>query len=95
MDAKAKSRSTSGMPLPSSSISKLNDHFGQYVICIQCQVCKHFAELEPATLARQHGWQAPFAPIVPTLHCPTCFSPRCTVQIAFEKKPRGWTSNPS
>ena len=83
------------MPLPASAISRLDDHFGQYTICVQCTHCPHTGELHPADLARRYGWKKCFAWIVKQLRCPCCRQHDCRVEIAFEEKPRGWVKNPS
>jgi hypothetical protein len=76
--------------LPANSIRKLNDHFGLYVICANCETCLHFWEVEPAHLARQFGWEALFADVIATLHCPRCQAHPCHVEVGFDQRPRKW-----
>ena len=83
------------MPLPADAISRLDDHFGQYVICVTCKACQHTGELDPAARARRYGWKKLLASIVKNLRCAKCKQKQCTVEIAFDEKPRGWVSNPS
>jgi hypothetical protein len=78
------------MPLPASSIQKLNDHFGQYTICVKCELCRHFWEIEPAQLARKFGWEALFVEVILTLQCPKCRARSCLVEIGFDQRPRKW-----
>src|SRR3982750_4620065 len=44
------------MPLPATSIDKLSDHSGSYVICVTCRQCEHEREIDPRTLANILGW---------------------------------------
>ena len=83
------------MALPPDTISRLDDHFGQYLICVQCPACGNRAEVSPATLAPRYGWRRAFREIVPNFRCSYCRHKPCRVEIAFESKPRGWKSNPS
>jgi hypothetical protein len=83
------------MALPPDTISKLNDHFGQYVICVSCGQCRHFFEVKPEALARRHGWRASFTEATANIACTKCNSTVCRIEVAFEKRPRGWSKNPS
>ncbi len=78
------------MPLPASSVSKLGDHFGQYVLCIRCPACRHFWELEPKVLARKFGWEAPFAEVIAAICCRRCRNQPCEVEVGFNQRPRKW-----
>ncbi len=78
------------MALPANTIAKLDDYFGQYVICVRCHACRHFFEVSPVRLARQYGWQAAFAEVAPKIPCSKCHALNCLVEIAFEKRPRSW-----
>jgi hypothetical protein len=82
--------------LPWSSIERLRDHFGDYVIRVTCRSCQHARELTPAFLARRcrAGWDEPLANIIPRLRC-RCGNKRIEVQVGFNHKPRGWVKNPS
>lgn len=78
------------MPLPASSLSKLGDHFGQYLLCISCATYRHFWELDPKVLAKQFGWEASFAEVIATISCPRCKSKPCDVEVGFDQRPRKW-----
>jgi hypothetical protein len=82
--------------LPWNSIERLRDHFGEYLLVVTCRECRHTREITPAFLARhcQGGWDEPMARVVHRLRC-RCGSKSVDVQIAFDRKPRGWVKNPS
>ncbi len=65
--------------LPASTIKKLNDHFGQYSIHVQCRACKHGLYL---------------APVIERMRCSKCNKKNCEVTIGFDTKPRRWNSKP-
>jgi hypothetical protein len=83
------------MPLPASTIDRLSDHSGSYVICVTCLKCKHQREMVPRTLANILGWEATLEQARARLRCSRCQARKCQVEIAFNRKPRGWRSNPS
>jgi len=82
--------------LPWNSIERLRDHFGDYVLLITCRLCRHTREVTPASLARRcsSGWDEPLARIIPRLRC-SCGGKAVDVQVGFNRKPRGWSKNPS
>lgn len=82
--------------LPWTSIERLRDHFGDYVIVVTCRTCRHARELTPAFLARhcRAGWDEPMVNIVARLRC-QCGKKGVNVQVGFNHKPRGWVKNPS
>ena len=83
------------MPLPASAIDKLSDHSGSYVICVTCRQCQHEREMDPRSLANILGWNVT---LEAGLHPPALFEvpvARFKVEIAFDRKPRGWKANPS
>ena len=80
--------------LPASTIKKLNDHFGQYSIHVQCRACKHGREIQPVALARIFGWDAEFARVIERMRCSKCNKKNCEVTIGFETRPRRWNSRP-
>jgi len=82
--------------LPWNSIEKLRDHFGDYVVVVSCRTCRHSRELTPAFLARRcrRGWDEPVASLIARFRC-RCGGKSVEVQIAFDRKPRGWVKNPS
>ena len=82
--------------LPWNSIERLRDHFGDYVLVITCRHCRHTREITPAFLARRcaSGWDEPLARIIPRLRC-GCGRKSVDVQVGFNRKPRGWSKNPS
>ena len=82
--------------LPWNCLERLRDHFGDYVLVVTCRRCRHARELTPAFLAPhcRRGWDEPLAHIVARLRC-HCGCKLVEVQVGFNKKPRGWTNNPS
>jgi hypothetical protein len=82
--------------LPWNCLERLRDHFGDYVLLVTCRTCRHSRELTPAFLVRRcrAGWDEPLASIVTRLRC-RCGRKGADVQVGFNHKPRGWTSNPS
>jgi len=83
------------MPLPASSIDKLGDHSGSYVICVTCRQCRHEREILPKSLANILGWNVTLKQASTRLRCSKCQARRFDIQIAFDRKPRSWKSNPS
>jgi hypothetical protein len=83
------------MPLPASTIDKLSDHSGSYVICVTCVQCRHHREMNPRSLANILGWNVTLQQACARLRCSQCQARRVKVEIAFDHKPRGWKSNPS
>jgi len=83
------------MPLPASAIDKLSDHSGAYVICVACRQCRHEREIEPRVLANILGWNVTLKQACTRLRCSKCQSRKFQVEIAFNRKPRGWKANPS
>ena len=82
--------------LPWNAIERLRDHFGDYVIVVTCRACNHSRDVTPAFLARhcRGGWDEPLANIVTRFRC-HCGSKCVDVQLGFNRKPRGWSKNPS
>ena len=82
--------------LPWNCLERLRDHFGDYVLVVTCRACRHSCELTPVQLAPRcrAGWDEPVANIIVRLRC-RCGKKQADVQIGFNHKPRGWTSNPS
>ena len=82
--------------LPWNVIERLRDHFGDYVLAVRCRRCGHGCELAPASLARRSsgGWNEPLAAVIARLRC-RCGSRRIEVQLAFNRRPRGWSKHPS
>ncbi len=83
------------MPLPASSIDKLSDHSGAYVICVACLTCRHQREIDPRMLANILGWNVSLGQACTRLRCSQCQSRWFEVEIAFMRRPRGWKANPS
>jgi len=82
------------MPLPADTINKLSDHAGLYLICVTCQKCRHEREMQPRALANILGWDTTLKQAAARMRCSKCQGRSVKVEIAFERKPRGWTSNP-
>lgn len=83
------------MPLPASSIDKLSDHSGAYVLCVSCVACQHQREIEPRALANLLGWNITLKQACTRLRCSKCQGRKVKVEVAFDRKPRGWRANPS
>jgi imidazole glycerol phosphate synthase subunit HisF len=79
-----------------NAIERLRDHFGDYVIVVSCDRCRHASEISPASLVPRcrDGWDEPIARVVSRFRC-QCGARQVEVQIGFNKKPRGWVKNPS
>jgi len=95
MDEPLIPRKNSPMALPATAIDKLSDHAGSYVICVACGKCGHDREMDPRSLANILGWNATLKQACTRLRCSKCDSRTVKVEIAFDRKPRGWKSNPS
>ena len=95
MDVAARSGKNVGMPLPASTIDKLSDHSGSYVICVTCRQCRHGREIDPRTLANILGWNVTLKQACTRLRCSKCQARSFDLEIAFHRKPRGWRANPS
>jgi hypothetical protein len=82
--------------LPWTSIERLRDHFGDYVVLVTCRHCRHARELSPAFLARRcrGGWDERLGDVIGRFRC-RCGVKQVEVQIGFNHKPRGWVKNPS
>jgi hypothetical protein len=95
MDWHGQPAKNSHMPLPASTVVKLSDHSGAYIICVTCSQCRHSREMTPRALANILGWDATLRHACARLRCSKCQSRKVEVEIAFDHKPRGWKSNPS
>jgi hypothetical protein len=95
LDVPGQSGKNPRMPLPAHSIDKLSDHSGAYVICVTCSLCQHQREMNPRTLANILGWNVTLKQACTHLRCSRCQSRSFKVEIAFDRKPRGWKANPS
>jgi hypothetical protein len=95
MDEASVPRKNSAMPLPANAIDKLSDHAGSYVICATCGKCGHGREMDPRSLANILGWNVTLKQACARLRCSKCDSRAVKVEVAFDRKPRGWKSNPS
>jgi hypothetical protein len=65
------------------------------VICVKCRKCSHEREVDPRMLANILGWNTTLKQACTRLRCSKCDARSCAVEIAFNRKPRGWRSNPS
>ncbi|HUK01473.1 MAG TPA: hypothetical protein VLW26_04250 [Steroidobacteraceae bacterium] len=81
--------------LPPGSITRLCDHFGQFVIDVRCRKCRHARQLTPEALAAILGWKFEIAKLADRLRCSQCHARAALIHIAFDRKPRGWNKNPS
>jgi len=81
--------------LPPSSIVRLSDHFGNYVIEVRCRKCQHLRQIDPHALAKVFGWHAELAHLTGRFRCSKCQARHCDVQVGFARRPRRWSKNPS
>jgi hypothetical protein len=51
--------------------------------------------MDPRMLANILGWNTTLKQACTRLRCSKCDARSCAVEIAFNRKPRGWRSNPS
>jgi hypothetical protein len=51
--------------------------------------------MDPRSLANILGWNATLKQACTRLRCSKCQARKIKVEIAFDRKPRGWKSNPS
>jgi C4-type Zn-finger protein len=81
--------------LPPTAIQRLKDFFGGYSIFVRCRVCRHVREIEPKDLAARVGWEIDLATVASRLKCSRCGHKHVDVAVGFQRRPRGWSSNPS
>ena len=81
--------------LPPSAIKHLDDFNGDYLIFVRCRVCRRAREITPRELAGRVGWTAELSALARRLKCARCGTRAVDVAIAFRRKPRGWSKNPS
>ena len=82
MDACRAPANNSRMPLPASSIDKLSDHSGSYVICVTCRQCRHEREMAPRSLASVLGWNVTLKQACTRLRCSKCQARSFAVEVA-------------
>jgi hypothetical protein len=75
-------------PRPALNIVKLSDHFGQYILTIQCE-CGHTRTARPQTLAAIAGWDALLADVLKRLRCSRCGKRRNSATVRPETKRDG------
>jgi hypothetical protein len=51
--------------------------------------------MQPRQLANIVGWNVTLERVCTRLRCSKCGSRSVGVEVAFDRKPRGWRSNPS
>ncbi len=87
MDAVRDGRNNPHMipPRPPLTVVRLSDHFGQYVVVIQCP-CGHARQASPKTFAAVAGWDALLADVVKRLRCSKCGGRKCTATVRAEMK---------
>lgn len=81
--------------LPPTKITRLQDHFGDYLIHVQCRKCNHWREITPHALARLVGWATEIGDVSNRLRCSKCQTKSVDVAIGFKRRPRRWNKNPS
>jgi hypothetical protein len=90
MDPPSLARDNHRMMPPRSPLTviRLSDHFGQYVLVLQCE-CGHARTAQPQTLAAIAGWDALMADVVKRLRCSQCGRRRCSATVRHETKRDG------
>lgn len=81
--------------LAPGAIKHLDDFNGDYLIFVRCRACRRAREIDPRELAARVGWNAELAAITRRLKCSGCGASAPEVAIAFPRKPRGWSKNPT
>ena len=81
------------MALPLTSSTRLADHRGAYVQ-LRCGVCGHRRDVYVDALARIIGWDVPLASRLEHFRCSGCGARRVEIRFGYERKPRGWVTNP-
>jgi hypothetical protein len=82
------------MPIPVTSNTSLFQHAGGYVIVI-CNRCRHRRDIPARALASLIGWQSALRDHVFRFRCSQCQTKDADLSIGYDRKPRGWTHNPS
>jgi hypothetical protein len=75
-------------PRPPLTVTRLSDHFGQYVLILKC-ACGHSRTANPRTLARLAGWDATLKDVVSRLRCSQCGKRTCSASVRPETKRDG------
>ncbi len=75
-------------PRPPIKVVKLRDHFGQYVLTINC-TCGHTRTAQPQSLAHFAGWDALLVDVVKRMRCSKCGARKCSVSVRPETKRDG------
>ena len=81
------------MALPLTPSSRLSDHRDAYVE-LRCAACGHHREVRADALARVVGWDTPLARVLERFRCSRCEARRVQIRFGYERKPRGWVTNP-
>ena len=81
------------MPMPLTPSSCLADHRGA-IAELRCVACGHQREVSVEALGRVLGWEATLAPRLGRFRCSRCGARRVEIQFGYERKPRGWVTNP-
>ena len=75
-------------PRPPLTVTRLSDHFGQYVLTLKC-ACGHTRTANPRTLASLAGWDAILEDAVKRLRCSQCGKRTCSASVRPETKRDG------
>jgi hypothetical protein len=62
-------------------VMNLDDHFGQYVLLLRCENCRHVREARPVIFARICGWSAKLQDVRRRLRCSKCGRRQCSVEV--------------
>jgi hypothetical protein len=60
-------------------VTRLGDHFGDYVLSARCRKCKHSRTIDPHSLAQLVGWDTKLSSVALRLRCSQCNARNCEV----------------
>lgn len=81
------------MALPMTPSTRLSDHPGAHAE-LRCGGCGHRRDVRVEALARMVGWDTPLARRLERFRCSRCGARRVEIRFGYERKPRGWLTNP-
>lgn len=81
------------MALPLTPSTRLCDHRDAHVE-LRCAACGHRRDVHVDALARMIGWETHLARRLDRFRCSRCGAHRVEIRFGYERKPRGWVSNP-
>lgn len=73
-------------------VIKLSDHFGDYLLNVECRKCRHTRTVSPHVFAKFYGWEAALADVTAKLRCSKCDAKDVAIVVHPNRRPRGRTS---